>query len=394
MSENKLNRRQLSVNAWVGHGLDLLAATSLVDAGKTLAQVKKLKREEMIALGLSGSVISSLNQTGRPPIPTEVVHRLFVKSKMTCSYCHEIGKNITIHHIEEYAGSKDHSEHNLIVLCLNCHGEAHTRRDLGKNLTSEALIAMKDDWEKKVAEADSQALVRLSSVPGGNWDYFNHTRILRLAQQLGIDPKQSQHYSSALALSRITASGAPNIGDTDRQDDMYSYEHAGGLELYGYMSELMKATLRKIRVTDVSNALDKSSLAAIAQQGDFVFLQGPFFFKRENQTKTAGKHQMRSALRRYSDVRFSFVFDAWEATSCTSWDDRLSGRKVANVIGLVESSDVNEGLLTIRLSVLAIGSQFRNIVEPRFHPVSESVEDDWETGDSDDEAHGSPDSHA
>ena len=100
---------------------------------------------------------------------------------------------------------------------------------------------------------------------------------------------------------------------------------------------------------------------------------------------------MRSALRCYSDVRFSFVFDAWEATSCTSWDDRLSGRKVANVIGLVESSDVNEGLLTIRLSVLAIGSQFRNIVEPRFHPVSQSVEDDWDTGD---ESHASADSDA
>ena len=110
---------------------------------KTVSQVKKLKREEMIALGLSGSVISSLNQTGRPPIHPDVIHRLFIKSKMTCSYCHEIGKNITIHHIEEYAGSKDHFEENLIVLCLNCHGEAHTKRDLGKNLTSEALIAMK-----------------------------------------------------------------------------------------------------------------------------------------------------------------------------------------------------------------------------------------------------------
>jgi len=377
MPEQKLNRRQLSVNAWVGHGLNLFAATSLVDAGKTVSKVKKLKHEEMASLGLSDSVISSLNKTGRPPIPTEVVHRLFVKSKMTCSFCHEISKNITIHHIAQYASSKDHSEENLIVLCLNCHGEAHTTRDLGKNLTSEALIAMKDDWEKKVAEADSRALVRLSSIPGGHWDYFNHNRILRLAHQLGIDPTKSPYYDSALAQSRITPSGSPKIGDTGRDNDMYSYEHEGGLELYGYMSDLIKAILRKIRVTDVSNALDKSSLGAIAQQGDFVFLQGPYYFKREDERKLKGKHQMRSAMRRFSDVRFSFVFDAWESTSCTSWDDRLSGRKVANVVGLVESSDLAEGVLTIRLSVLAIGSQFRNIVEPRFHPVSDEAGEDY-----------------
>jgi HNH endonuclease len=335
----------------------------------------------MEALGLSATVIASLNQTGRPPIPPETVHRLLIKSRGTCCFCHEVGKNITVHHLAHYADSKDHSEGNLIVLCLNCHGEAHTKRDLGKNLTADILLAMKQDWEQKVAEADSRALMRLFSVPGGHWDYFNHTRVLRLAHQLGVKPEACRYYANALAASRIASDGSPDISDSGREDDMWSYEHDGGQVLYAYMSDLIRAILNRIRVTDITNALDKSTLSALAQQGDFVFVQGAHYFKRGQ--KGSGKHQMRTAMRRFGDVRIRFVFDAWESTSCSSWDDRLSGRKVASVVGLVESSDLTDGVLTIRLSVLAIGSQFRNIVEPRFHPVSNELEDEeFEADDS------------
>ncbi|WP_066044497.1 HNH endonuclease signature motif containing protein [Bathymodiolus septemdierum thioautotrophic gill symbiont] len=68
----------------------------------------------------------------RPKIPKAIENRLLYESAYACVVCQSDGCHI--HHIDQ-----DHSnnkENNLVVLCIKHHDEAHTKRQLSKNLDS------------------------------------------------------------------------------------------------------------------------------------------------------------------------------------------------------------------------------------------------------------------
>ena len=113
--------------------------------------------------------------------------------RRTCCVCREKSKSLVLHHIREWAKSLSHDEEFLVVICANCHGEAHTKRELGRNLTADELLRHRELWAAEVAEFDARALLD----PDANrnalgmppvWDYFNHLRISRIAAELSIDP--------------------------------------------------------------------------------------------------------------------------------------------------------------------------------------------------------------
>ena len=74
------------------------------------------------------------------------------KSRNTCCICRDSTKSIVVHHIEEWNVSKNNSEENLVVLCVDDHDKAHTKKELSKNLTSDLIKSSKIKWEKEVKE--------------------------------------------------------------------------------------------------------------------------------------------------------------------------------------------------------------------------------------------------
>jgi len=71
------------------------------------------------------------------------MNKLLFESGWACCVCGKTSGGIIVHHIEKYSESHSHDEDNLVVLCLNHHGEAHTKRELGINLTPDRLRASK-----------------------------------------------------------------------------------------------------------------------------------------------------------------------------------------------------------------------------------------------------------
>ena len=369
-----MTARERSIETLVGYGIDTDKAKELVSDGKNLTLLKGLNAGQMADLGIHSVAISNISEAGRPPIPGEAIRRLLLKTQRTCSVCHQIGRSVAIHHIDAWSKTKDHNEKNLIVLCLNCHGEAHTTRELGKNLTHELLRDHKKDWEDRVEKAASRAVLGLSTVDGGNWDYFNQVRLLKLTDSLNVSVDALPYYSELRSFLKINKDGSLAASESDKQDKMYISEGEAIIDLYRYLKGLLTALLPKMFVTDLSNALDKTSLRALAHPGDFVFFQGPCYFKSITK-REHGPGQWRTFLRRIGNVRIEGGFDAWEATSTSCWADRLCGRKVSNILGVVESTEEREGVLTVRISCLAIGSYFRTIYSPPLHPVADSEED-------------------
>ena len=274
-----MTRAERSIEALVGYGIDTDKAKTLVAQGQTLTVLRGLTAEQIAALGIHSVAISNIQETGRPPIPGETIRRLLLKTQRTCSVCYQTGRSVAIHHINAWSKSKNHDEKNLIVLCLNCHGEAHTVRELGKNFTAELLRDHKKDWEDRVEKAASRAVLGLSYAEGGNWDYLNQVRLLKLADSVGVAVESLPLYSELLASKKINTDGSLVATQSEKTQKMFVSEGEAIVHLYLYLKDLIAALIQRITITDVSNVLNKTSLRALSRPGDFIFFQGPCYFK-------------------------------------------------------------------------------------------------------------------
>ena len=80
------------------------------------------------------------------------------ESRSTCCICREVNEPVIIHHIVPWEESKNNSEENLVVLCLNHHDLAHSKKQLSTNLTSDRIVAAKRQWLDEVKKSDNKII--------------------------------------------------------------------------------------------------------------------------------------------------------------------------------------------------------------------------------------------
>jgi hypothetical protein len=354
-------------------GLDQQTAAQLAANGWTVSKLKRAKTSELDVLGISKEVRTALT---RPPIAPDVLFKVLYKSKRTCCVCRDPHHPIIVHHIEEWHETRDHAETNLAVLCLNDHARAHTISKLSQNLTPEMIRRHKAEWEEQVRSSDANSILGLSRVDGANWDYVNITRVFRLANQLNIDLRTMPRFAELRSQDLLTASG-------DVHADVYSPSHPRpsmylsglweGRMLYQYTSGTLEALIKRLGVVDVTEVTSRSELLELAEDGILIFVQAPFYFRRDSKLNS-GAGQMRTAYTKISGVKVQFVFDAWESTSMSAHSDRLSGRKVESVLGLVNGSDYKSEPPILQISCLGMGSYFQRV---HFRPFPAIAEDPY-----------------
>ena len=83
--------------------------------------------------------------SNRKAIPSDLEAKLLVESRNTCNLCWR-SREVQIHHIFAVELGGDNSEENLIVVCLNCHSEAHTKKEMARNLKPQTLRLYKETW--------------------------------------------------------------------------------------------------------------------------------------------------------------------------------------------------------------------------------------------------------
>lgn len=138
-------------------GIDSSIAQKIVDAELSLSTLSSCSSEKLLELGVTNKVKDKIFDS-RPPIPDKIIDNLLYKSRRTCCVCRERERSIIIHHIEEWSESKSNEEENLVVLCLLHHNEAHSKKELSQNLTSERIKASKLNWENEVLNLDKKIL--------------------------------------------------------------------------------------------------------------------------------------------------------------------------------------------------------------------------------------------
>lgn len=332
--------------ALIARGLDKKLAQALRAQGMTLAKLRKLNDKNLRSHGLSIDQIA-LIRSKRPPIPTKTLIQLFVKSRWTCCVCRDRSLSIIAHHIKPWSDSHDHSENNLAVLCLTHHGEAHTKHELGLNLTAERIRQMKNKWEKYVVEEDIKAMAYQPIFEDIQWLYFNHQRMFALADELGTDFRAMNSYAECLTLDLITKSGIPQVGASDTK---WMYQGANGNTLYRYCKSVMEAIWHSSKIVDLSDHFDRDEVPARARSS-FIYVQGAHVFAKK---RGASVGQATTGKRSANRVETTFTFDRGEATSCSAWSEWLSGRKNVGCVLRVHNITSSEAKTRIQATVIAI----------------------------------------
>lgn len=157
--------------ALMGRGFDTETAKRLDQAGYTLNHLKTIDENELRSLNIREELIDRILREKRPPIPSERLNKVLYESGMTCCICGDKNQGVIVHHIEEYSDSRSHAGDNLVVLCLNHHGEAHTKRELQQNLTPEKLRDFKQRWLDSVNKRGNREA--LSANPEDSYQSIN-----------------------------------------------------------------------------------------------------------------------------------------------------------------------------------------------------------------------------
>jgi hypothetical protein len=146
--------RSREVRTLVGYGVDSELAKEMVANAHTISSLKGLQLDELCAFGILEDAAKAITSKKRPAIPENNLNNVLFKARWTCCICRNEKKSVVIHHLVPWSQSKCHDEDNLVVLCLDHHGEAHTKRQLSLSLTADRLRAARELW---YAEADQSA---------------------------------------------------------------------------------------------------------------------------------------------------------------------------------------------------------------------------------------------
>ena len=373
-------------NAFIARGIDSHLANSLVEKKMTLTKLKHKSLSELTSLGIDEEIANNILKEQRPPIPFDILTKLLYEAKWTCCICRDNTRSIILHHINEWHKSRDHSEENLVVLCLEHHNDAHTKKGLSVSLSKEQIINAKERWTNEVSKKDALTILGLSNNDYGRWDYFNHNRVFELFLDKRLSNRNYRTTSTVSQLGLINELGTFAIEDK-RQSQIYNFDN--GYLLYYYMKELFDDVLRTIPLIDITNKLNRNDIKALIKPGVFIAFQGGFYFKSSK--NYLGKNQRRLAYYKKGGIKLEFEFDAYETTCNSAWGSHLKRKRVITPICFVKSVIENDNELTIGLSCLAIGSWFLQhdyrkednnlqLVSAKFSPYyfEEDLEDETE----------------
>ncbi|EPF6422477.1 TPA: HNH endonuclease [Acinetobacter baumannii] len=347
-----------TLQALLARGLDSRTAENLIAKKYTIQKLKLLPKNKLFGLGLSEDFINILFKESRPPIPLETLIKVLHESKRTCCICRDPQKSVVVHHIHEWSKSRNHGETNLVVLCLDHHNEAHTKRDLALSLTPDFLKSSKEKWIKIVSLQDSKnSLILKNSHNYARWDYINYRRYTEIISNMYIEFEPNKMLDELISNNQLDKNYLiPNI-DTRRTLLNYSYflNDGEGFKIASIISEILKEIISRIPFIDITDyILSKSTLFSIINQHDFIFFQGNFFFKPIEDNK------LHKAYYRAHQIRIEFTFDPFYCFSSSSRYDTMTGHSVINAYMQVINIEKDEDdILHIKASCLFIGSHFQ-----------------------------------
>jgi hypothetical protein len=341
--------------ALMARGLDSAFAAKLANEQWTLSKLKLAPRAELKTAGLRDDFIDELFKDARPPIPISTLMNVLFANRYQCCVCRNSKLSVIVHHIDEWAKSRQHNIENLAVLCLHHHDVAHSQKTLSKNLDLKTLKDSKDRWEKEVKRFDAETILDAMRLHYSNWNYMNELRVFEVAKTLEIAFEKTQHFSELVNAGLVQPNGLP--APVNDNNLYYMYQGPNFLARYFYVSEILNLVVQQLLIVNISDYLDKGLLGFALVRGDFIFVQGSHVFSPITDKKSGkGRGQICEGVRKANNVEVRFTFDRWEASSSSAKNCWLVGTRNQGSLIHVKDLSRNDGRLIIRGTVLGICS--------------------------------------
>lgn len=205
---------------------------------------------------------------------------MLYKSARTCNVCRDPYKPVELHHIDQ--DPSNNMESNLIVLCRNCHDEAHTKHSMSRNLTPDSLKFFKAEWENYVAQRTSLAMLPSSNLHQAMWTFVNHQRLLDVMRAFNVNFDQ-ELFQCLYRKRVIDKYGIPILGNPPKNKkhitiyDYFSWDDARRLHLlYTMVVDRLILTSNPIELGAIWT---KTEIKYLVQPGNICFCMRGFYFK-------------------------------------------------------------------------------------------------------------------
>ena len=309
----------------------------------------------------------------RPKIPKALERRLLYESAYVCVICQSDGCHI--HHIDH--NHSNNNEDNLVVLCVNHHDEAHTNRQLSKNLDAAALRAAKTEWIEYVKKRRQMAatasgqkgLVQESgfSSSGITWGYINHKRVSQMGDPNLLNEKERQNFDYCVARGLIDQNavvikpGGVNSATSPTNGTIYDWYEFGDDQrvhlVYVALVDQIGSNSGVLHLEDKS--WTKARIKSLVCPGQIVFANRAFYFKTVQSSKDNEHRRCRTFKR---NIELEFYVDTRDMFGVTSITVSFSGHKNCAALVQVKSiEETDDGKLKIHCTPIALGLGFQKL---------------------------------
>lgn len=368
-----------TVAALISRGIDSATATWLADKDLTLASLQGSPESELESHGLNKTQINLIRSGPRSSIPVANLTLVLWRNRWTCCVCRDPKLSVIAHHIAPWAESRDHSVENIAVLCLEHHAKAHSVGSLEQNLTLEKILSAKNRWESEVSCLDAKTILEVSRLENSHWLWFNHSRLFEAARRAGVEITNLPSFRFAHDQGLISSSG-----DLTEKQKGEAYLYAGGAtrHLLQLTEQVLRETLLKTAVYNISDDLDPGLINSVAEPGDIIFVQGRHFFRSITERRE-GPGQASLVRRQANGIRISFTADLWEAVANSAWACWLRGTQRVSSILRIGTKEKDGKWIHLKCTGLALATSFegmskRSYVWPSWPDRVDGEEDeDW-----------------
>ncbi|CAJ1003929.1 HNH endonuclease [Brevibacillus aydinogluensis] len=347
-----------TIYAMIARGIDIKTAHLLWNQNFTMGKLMQSSKDELKKLGLGDDVIRKIHSK-RPPIPEPVLNKVLWESRYTCCVCREHGRPYIIHHIEPWHVSKSHDEDNLIVLCVECHDEAHTSHENSLNLTAQRLRDAKKRWLEEVRKYDRESVHQLINTDTIFWDYFNLTRLVELIDACKIKIYECDYFNYLVA-NRLMDINGRFLFNNWPQPKNYSYwiDFFEGNYIYLFLKWVVTNLISKTNFKQLNDLWTKSKITTMVNVNDFVMIKGAFYFK--NNRKRENNECL--VYRKAKGIKVSFSIDKWYCNSASA-KANLAGKRNVTVFARVREITNDDYGVHIRCTALAIATGLATLGE-------------------------------
>ncbi|MBA5983357.1 HNH endonuclease [Pseudomonas sp. MD195_PC81_125] len=296
----------------------------------------------------------------RTIIPRALEAILLYKSAKTCCVCRFPRAPIQIHHIDQ--NPSNNCESNLVVLCTNCHDDAHTTRALSKNLTPARLSQFKLKWEADVLARSSTAMVPSSNLDQAMWTFVNHQRIIPVMNSLGVKFNKAK-LDSLISRGVVDKDGIPTFqlpkkspAYTDQIITIYDrFEWDDSMRLHNLYMDAVDKIILKANPIELGAVWTKTDIRSVVQPGSICFCMRGHMFKRGD---VINGEENRLVFARSNNIEIQFHAHTRHMYGNSALYDSFVGSRFTASLIHVKDYAVEAGKLIIRATPISMGAGF------------------------------------